>query len=925
MKNLIILVLNIFFISTKLCSQGFEWGHSFGDAVIDEVTNVLTDPEGNLITIGIFTSVVDFDPGPGVAALGVNGSNDIFIQKSDPKGNFIWVKKIGGAQSDNSEDAKFDQYGNLYLLGTFNLTVDFDPGPGVFNLYGGSNSTDAFVLKLDPNGNFIWAKQFNAADNADFWANNLALDSNGSIYVAGRYSGKLDADPGNGTFYLSTAFYTYTEAAVIKLDATGNFSWAKTYGGSYNEEIASIAVDAQGGLISFGTFQGSVDFDPGPGVFYGTTDQASTDFFLQKLDSLGNFVWGRHWESNASFRANSACMKQDDNGNIILAGTIMGKFDSDPGPDVRSLNAVNFNIFLEKLDTAGKFLWAKQIGGINFGWLNGIDVDELGNIYTTGNFEHTCNFSTGITPMNLTADSSSNAFVLKSDFLGNSTWVKQILGQSSGAIVHVSPRGDVYVGGSFRGTVNLNPGPDPVYGTSLGIYNFFIVKYNQEWHFYGAVFNDLNHNGVQDTDEYGMKGIRVGALNTEKYATTDKSGVYNLYFNAVGDTLQPILHWAGWTTTPAWIIPDSTQAAMNFAASGPPAKDVCIAVVEKTPFRPGFVTEIVIQVTNVGTVPVDSIPVNLVNVAPEIPYQLELISAEPAATVLADNAFEWTTGPIGIYETAEIHAFFKAPDSLLIGDAVDISTQAILSDDAFSFNNDSRVHTLVVGSFDPNEKQVDVSKLEPEMLDSTELRYVIRFQNTGNYPTNFVVIRDTISANLDLSTLRILSADHPYSWRLYDPRILEFRFDPIYLPAKTTNEPKSHGFVAFGIQPKHGLTTGNNILNRAGIYFDYNAPVITNTVNTSIQKIVKAFIPTQVRALKILPNPASDWVQIQLPEAIAGAGRMQIFDYSGRLVYNTRTEERILKVSLVQLPAGVYRVVFTNAEQIYGGKLEIIK
>jgi uncharacterized repeat protein (TIGR01451 family) len=146
---------------------------------------------------------------------------------------------------------------------------------------------------------------------------------------------------------------------------------------------------------------------------------------------------------------------------------------------------------------------------------------------------------------------------------------------------------------------------------------------------------------------------------------------------------------------------------------------------------------------------------------------------------------------------------------------------------------------VVRGSYDPNDK-----KGYPNGLDSAhyiqqnqELEYLIRFQNTGTDTAFSVIIRDTLSEHLNPLSVEPVISSHPYSFRMYGPGILEWRFEDILLPDSTTNEPASNGFVKFKVSPKPNLPFGSTIKNRAGIYFDFNPPIITNTYHHNIHEL----------------------------------------------------------------------------------------
>ncbi len=150
--------------------------------------------------------------------------------------------------------------------------------------------------------------------------------------------------------------------------------------------------------------------------------------------------------------------------------------------------------------------------------------------------------------------------------------------------------------------------------------------------------------------------------------------------------------------------------------------------------------------------------------------------------------------------------------------------------------------TVAVNSYDPNIKSTTPAGLgEEHFIDSDwELDYTIQFQNTGNDVAYQVVIKDTLSEKLDWSTLRVKGASHSFTWSLNPQRELVFVFSDINLPDSTSNEPESHGYVQYSILPLASILPGEQIENRAGIYFDFNEPIITNTVFHTIRKPVVA-------------------------------------------------------------------------------------
>src|SRR4051812_35865774 len=150
---------------------------------------------------------------------------------------FQWAKQLTSPTSEQAEFITTDASGNVYTVGNFNATTDFDPGSGTYTLIT-SGFDDAFVSKLDMNGNFLWAKKWGGSGLET--CTSICVDPSGNVYTTGYFNGTVDFDPGAGTYTLSSA--GQSDAFVLKLDVAGNFVWAKQIGGTGAENGASIGI-----------------------------------------------------------------------------------------------------------------------------------------------------------------------------------------------------------------------------------------------------------------------------------------------------------------------------------------------------------------------------------------------------------------------------------------------------------------------------------------------------------------------------------------------------------------------------------------------------------------------------------------------------------------------------------------------------------
>jgi len=449
----------------------FLWAKSMGGTGFDEGYDIAVDSSGNVHTTGFFQGTVDFDPGPGIFNLVSSGGFDVFVSKLDSNGNFLWAKSMGGTGLDQGLGIAVDGSGNVHTTGLFQGTVDFDPGPDIFNLTS-NGGRDSFVSNLDSNGNFLWAKSMGATGLDEGLG--IALDGSGNVHTTGNFSGTADFDPGPDIFNLVSN--GDRDSFVSNLDSNGNFLWAKSMGATVFDEGLGIALDGSGNVHTTGLFQGTVDFDPGPDTF-NLTSSGSEDVFVSKLDSNGDFVWAKSMGGPGGDGGIDIAM--DGSGNVHTTGYFSGTSDFDPGPGIFNLTSNGGrDSFVSKLDSNGNFLWAKSMGGAGFDEGLGIAVDSSGNVHTTGLFQGTVDFDPGPDTFDLTSIGSHDVFISKHDSNGDFVWAKSMGGPGSDVSrnIAVDGSGNVHIVGRFDGTADFDPGPGTFDLASNGGFDIFISK-----------------------------------------------------------------------------------------------------------------------------------------------------------------------------------------------------------------------------------------------------------------------------------------------------------------------------------------------------------------------------------------------------------------------------------------------------------------
>jgi len=402
---------------------------------------------------------------------------------------YAWAKGMGGPNDEQGLSIAVDAIGNVYTMGYFEGVADFDPGAGTYTLSSVAGSRDIYVSKLDPNGNFIWAKGFGSDQNEQ--GEEIAVDATGNVFVAGYFLDTVDFDPGVGTFSIATI--NAVDAFVSKLDPSGNFVWAKIFGGTNNQYARSLTVDAAGNVYTTGVFAQTVDFDPGPGTYTLNAGLGSTtSVFISKLDGAGNFVMAKKLGGNNSAVAYS--IKLDAAGNIYTTGNFGGTVDFDPNLAVYNYTAVgSSDCFVSKLDGLGNFIWASQLGGSGYSIGESIAIDATGNVHIAGSFSGVGDFDPSVSAYTYTASGfgTTDPFLWKLDVSGNLTWAVHLLGlaggDDTGKSIGLDNSGNVYSTGRFVNSMDFDPGPG-TFSLSSGssFSNVYISKLNSSGNFVWA-------------------------------------------------------------------------------------------------------------------------------------------------------------------------------------------------------------------------------------------------------------------------------------------------------------------------------------------------------------------------------------------------------------------------------------------------------
>ncbi len=417
--------------------------------------------------------------------------------------SFQWVKQMGGTADDKGQAISTDASNNIITIGTFTGTVDFDPGAGIANLTSyDSVSSGMFIQKLDNNGNLLWVKQI-----------------------------------------IGNATYNSVEPQGSVIDAAGNIYIT----GYYNNT-------------------GSIDMDPGSGVYILPDSLGSSNGFILKLNSAGNFIFAKQFmfvprlsDYIMGFPSSSGGVYPskitiDSVGNIYSTGRFTGNVDFDPSSSsfhflYLDYNASGWGSYVSKLDQNGNFVWAKAFIGQDslstaFISSTSIQVDGTGNVYTTGDFhDGPADMDPGFGTYLLQVDSSSqwNNFLSKLDVNGNFVWGETINSSAGGnSALKLDVSGNIYYAGYYPALTKLNSSGNIIWSKYENDFPYSITL-DDAGNIYTSGEYPASNGGNATISEYDSSGVLIWRnsingswQNAGNSVAIDYSG--NVYATGVIDT-----------------------------------------------------------------------------------------------------------------------------------------------------------------------------------------------------------------------------------------------------------------------------------------------------------------------------------------------------------------------------------------------------
>lgn len=830
----------------------------------------------------VATGLVASDDGGYVIAGYANDLSNSYASalKIDANGDSIWQYSIGSQLPSYIHDiAKSNDGGYLMAI---RLNNSYQPG----------------VIKLDANGVEQWRKIFSSAT---YTTSSLTFNYLSLVEVA---NGNIVLSTSEADFGASTNWW----ASFYMLNAQGDSLDRKIYGQPQGKYCAlnDITLDKDGGFYATGKIE----------------KDSANFIWLLKLDDQLDTVWTRAFgdTSYLNFNSEGFALKTTDDGGCVIAGRY-----------------ANAEAVIMKIDSAGNAPY-NIVNGEIIADINGNCTSDIGDA-TLANWNVQVATSNGVYYGNSNLNGEYSITVYDTGvaqittFIPNNYWQPSACQQNPLTLSLPNYGVNPLLTNNFYAQPTVSCEVLSVNLSTAFLRRCFSVPYQ---------LNYCNHGTVNIDSAYVV--LEVDPLITVDSSTQawllPQSG--NLYQFNLGSVA---LGECG--TITIWVTADcdaKLNQSLCITARGYPA-NICDSPDSNWDgssiklYSQCVNDTVKFEIKNEGTGSMAQ-PLQYIIVEDNVMYkqgQFQLLPAESIFENILGSGFTYTM----IANQSLGHPGYSFPINSVEG----CGTNAL---DSFSLgytiqfpqdDDNDFVDILcqpVISSFDPNDKRPEPLGLGAEgYINATQqLDYTIRFQNTGNDTAFLVVIRDTLPQYLDITTLQLTGASHGYTFQIIGSNVLEWTFDNILLPDSNVNEPLSHGYVSFHINQVAGNAVGTEIRNRAGIYFDFNPPVITNyTLNTVVEnywdKITVGLneITNNGNSLQLYPNPNSGQFYIELQQPIDGEIYFKVYDLAGKQLLNeTYNGAGPHTIAIDGLNTGMYLYQLKSADGVIStGKVLINK
>jgi uncharacterized repeat protein (TIGR01451 family) len=876
-------------------AQYATWSRPLAPAAVTAMS--VTDQAGNTYVAGIYRGSLTMGATTLPAPVGVS-PYDAYLTKINASGLVQWAIAGTGIKYETVQGLTLDPSGNVYLA--VNTGVDSIAGISHSFTFGGRTLSQAgtMLAKVNPAGtvsSLTYLHQGNTAAKVTA----LAADATGSCYLSVASYSIWTFGP-----YAFAGAGSYS-SVILRADAAGTVSLvqalAPTLAGQSYLRVEDLKLGPAGDLYCTGTLDGVATLGSSPAIVL-----QGRGGFVARYSAAGVAQWALISSTSGSGGgAANRSLAVGAAGEVYVAGTAGASDVSFGGLPLGSRGD-----YLIKVSAAGVTQWVRATD-TNDGTrvdsqqhADQVVVDGAGNVYRLGVFNNSLvQFSSNISINHPDATAGRNlvdAFYLVSyDAAGTPRWATVADNELAhslsgpfhnyhqGAGLGCDAGGNLYLLG-YLFTRGNTPGQLIFNGHVLSN-GYTLLRLSPAGRISGTIYVDQNNNGSRDAGEppFPYPQIVSDLSQSHTYSSAPLTGEYSFFglpgtpFGVTVSSPHPYYTLsAPVTRTGTFPAVGQTLGGQDFGLVAIPNQtDVRVSLTPNGPMRPGFASRYRLTLENVGTTVVSG------SASITLDGRLIYVGSMPNGSA-AGQTVTWNYSSLAPFAQQDYDVMFILPITVTLGTVITTSATAPLTADVAPANNTASLVQTAVSSYDPNAIEVNYEQLSPAQVASQQpLDYTIRFQNLGTDQAFTVVLSDTLDFHqLDLSTLQLISQSHPGQWNLSGEGLLTVRFLNINLPQSSLNEPASHGFVRFRVLPKTTLVVGDLVHNKADIFFDYNAPVRTNTATTAVLLPTAMTADSRTTAFTAYPNPAHESLSVAAVLSKAGTLRLSLLDVLGRPV-----------------------------------------
>jgi uncharacterized repeat protein (TIGR01451 family) len=831
MRSILLITILVSAFSTH--AQTWQWGRTMGNFnqqingwQIVENDGLAADAYGNVYVSGTFYDTLRLKDTVFVSKVGTNHTRNQYIIKFSPAGDVVWAKIFPGSygygRPVRTSQLQLDSHGNIYFTGVSVTAGSFQ---------GHSYNGFSFLCKLTPNGQISWVKGLGT------WPG-FTLDTSGNVYTVFTVLASTTFN------YHGIAMSNTTSVCLGKMDTNGNGVWLKQFAAanSYDYNLMFVEVNPANNELLFSvqlgnnlTIGNTTYTTANPGIIgrFNTANGATTRIITAKA-------------SNSYFRLDASKWINDTTIALSINGFNGSNITYTIGSSVINTTYPGYfrHVFFTAIDTAGQVKWYNNNiygGGTQGGWDDNLGYNIAvadSNIYLTGSL------MTGgkINGEQIATTLGSMTFLARYGLDG--TFKHYVTGGIEKCLSggkYIASYGDkIYLSGS---QVNYtNAFSRGVFGndttTSLGYAQTFVGRIDGSTNIVkGKVYIDFDNNGSYNAGDKLLPSVLLKSLPQNSIYVTNAIGNYTAGFGLTNYDISPFANFPQYCN-PA--NPTNYSGSFTTYKNHMPGKDfrfvplpdvndLQIDITSIGATRPGFPASYFIWYSNKGNTTLSG----QYSIKKD-PY-FNYLSSDSVLAATYGDSLVFNYNNLKPLESRRNYVSFVVSTSAIAGHTALMSSYIYpIANDSVPADNVDTVHSVITASFDPNSKEVSANsmKLVTAQSGTQYLEYTLNFQNTGTDTAFNVLVTDVLPPQLNLETLQLLSSTHNVELEINENNALSFYFRNIYLVDSNTNEPKSHGFVKFRIKPKTTVTLQDSLFNACSIYFDYNDPVITNTVNT---------------------------------------------------------------------------------------------